>query len=45
MKHYLFSFSGNEPKYKQIYQQIQQLIEKQHVKADEQLPSIRTLAE
>ncbi|WP_100401779.1 MocR-like pyridoxine biosynthesis transcription factor PdxR [Bacillus sp. FJAT-42315] len=45
MKHYLFSFSGNEPKYKQIYQQIKRLIEKQHVKADESLPSIRTLAE
>ncbi|WP_338751375.1 PLP-dependent aminotransferase family protein [Bacillus sp. FJAT-52991] len=45
MKHYLFSFSGNEPKYKQIYQQMKRLIENQYVKADEQLPSIRALAE
>ncbi|MGM8366147.1 PLP-dependent aminotransferase family protein [Virgibacillus sp. W0181] len=45
MKNYLFVFNESTPKYKQIYEQFKSLIEQGNVKADEQLPSIRQLAD
>ncbi|MEH7204147.1 PLP-dependent aminotransferase family protein [Bacillus safensis] len=44
MKHYIFPFSANQPKYKQIYEQFKKLIEDGKVKTGENLPSIRSLA-
>lgn len=45
MKNYLFALNESSPKYKQIYEQFKSFIEQGNVKADEQLPSIRQLAE
>ncbi|MEC1009176.1 PLP-dependent aminotransferase family protein [Bacillus altitudinis] len=44
MKHYIFPFSANQPKYKQIYEQFKKLIEEGKLKTGENLPSIRSLA-
>lgn len=45
MYNYIFAFTNKEPKYKQIYSQIKALIEHGTLKEDEQLPSIRALAD
>lgn len=45
MQNFIFALSNDGAKYKQIYQQIKGIIEKGILKADEQLPSIRTLAQ
>lgn len=45
MKQFIFPLHNETSKYKQIYENIRQLIEKGMVKTDEQLPSIRQLAE
>ncbi|MEI3613684.1 MocR-like pyridoxine biosynthesis transcription factor PdxR [Pseudogracilibacillus sp. SO30301A] len=45
MKNYLFVLNKSSPKYKQIYEHFKSLIEQGNVKADEQLPSVRQLAE
>lgn len=45
MKNTIFTFKGNEPKYKQIYEQFKLFIEQGDLQTDEQLPSIRQLAD
>ncbi|UOQ94788.1 PLP-dependent aminotransferase family protein [Halobacillus shinanisalinarum] len=45
MKNYLFALNESSPKYKQIYEQFKSFIEQGNMKADEQLPSIRKLAD
>ncbi len=45
MKNTIFTFKGNSPKYKQIYEKFKSFIEQGDIKADEQLPSIRQLAD
>ncbi|GAB3059650.1 MocR-like pyridoxine biosynthesis transcription factor PdxR [Virgibacillus ainsalahensis] len=45
MKNYLFALNESSSKYKQIYEQFKSFIEQGNVKADEQLPSIRQLAD
>jgi len=45
MKQFIFSMNNRTFKYKQIYENIRQLIENGMLKTDEQLPSIRQLAE
>ncbi len=45
MHDFIFPFSNEEPKYKQIYQQLKTLIEQGNLKSDDSLPSIRRLAE
>ena len=45
MKQYIFSLHKKKPKYKQIYENIRQLIENGQLRTDEKLPSIRQLAE
>ncbi|MBD3106990.1 PLP-dependent aminotransferase family protein [Bacillus sp. AGMB 02131] len=45
MKQFIFPLHKEAPKYKQIYENIRLLIEKGQLKSDEQLPSIRQLAE
>ena len=45
MKQFLFPLHKEAPKYKQIYENIRLLIEKGQLQTDEQLPSIRLLAE
>ncbi|MCY8915090.1 PLP-dependent aminotransferase family protein [Bacillus atrophaeus] len=44
MKNIIFAFKSNTPKYKQIYEQFKMLIEQGNIHANEQLPSIRELA-
>lgn len=41
----IFTFKGNSPKYKQIYEKFKSFIEQGDILANEQLPSIRQLAE
>jgi GntR family transcriptional regulator/MocR family aminotransferase len=45
MKNAIFAFKDDSPKYKQIYEQFKLLIERGDMLADEQLPSIRQLAD
>lgn len=45
MKNIIFAFNNDSPKYKQIYEQLKLLIERGDILPDEQLPSIRQLAE
>lgn len=45
MNDYLFVFQENEAKYKQIYRKLKKLIEEGIIIKDEELPSIRKLAE
>ena len=45
MKQFIFPLNNESSKYKQIYENIRQLIEIGQLKKDEQLPSIRQLAE
>lgn len=45
MKNIIFAFNDDSPKYKQIYEQLKLLIERGDILPDEQLPSIRQLAE
>lgn len=45
MKNTIFAFKDDSPKYKQIYEQFKLLIEQGDILADEQLPSIRQLAD
>lgn len=45
MKNSLFILNNDSPKYKQIYEQFKSFIEKGNIKANEQLPSIRQLAD
>ena len=45
MDDFIFPFSNEEPKYKQIYQQLKTLIEQGSLKSNDCLPSIRRLAE
>jgi GntR family transcriptional regulator/MocR family aminotransferase len=45
MKNTIFIFKGDAPKYKQIYEQFKLFIEQGDLIADEQLPSIRKLAD
>jgi len=45
MNDFIFPISHDEPKYKQIYQQLKMLIEQGNLKANDSLPSIRRLAE
>ncbi|MYL43732.1 MocR-like pyridoxine biosynthesis transcription factor PdxR [Virgibacillus salexigens] len=45
MKNSLFALNDGSPKYKQIYKQFKSFIEQGNVKADEQLPSVRQLAD
>ncbi|QDQ02666.1 PLP-dependent aminotransferase family protein [Lysinibacillus fusiformis] len=45
MNDYIFPFTNEEAKYKQIYQQIKTLIEQGNLKSNDSLPSIRRLAE
>lgn len=45
MKDFIFLFTEEEAKYKQIYQQIKWLIEQGKLKTNDSLPSIRRLAE
>ncbi|MEK4484316.1 PLP-dependent aminotransferase family protein [Psychrobacillus sp. FSL H8-0484] len=45
MKNIIFPFKDDSPKYKQIYEQLKLLIERGDIPTDEQLPSIRQLAE
>ncbi|MFF2176662.1 PLP-dependent aminotransferase family protein [Lysinibacillus sp. NPDC058147] len=45
MKDFIFLFTDEEAKYKQIYQQIKWLIEQGKLKTNDSLPSIRRLAE
>lgn len=44
MKNMIFAFHHDSPKYKQVYEQFKSLIEQGHIRANEQLPSIRELA-
>lgn len=44
MKNIIFAFKDDAPKYKQIYEQFKLLIEQGNIYANEQLPSIRELA-
>ncbi|MCH5586615.1 PLP-dependent aminotransferase family protein [Shimazuella sp. AN120528] len=44
MKNTIFTFKGDTPKYKQIYEQFKLFIEQGDLLTDEQLPSIRQLA-
>ncbi|MFT4402108.1 PLP-dependent aminotransferase family protein [Bacillus sp. SW14] len=44
MKSMIFAFKSDTPKYKQIYEQFKALIEHGNIKVNEQLPSIRELA-
>lgn len=44
MKNIIFAFKEDAPKYKQIYEQFKLLIEQGNIYANEQLPSIRELA-
>ncbi|RKQ21722.1 PLP-dependent aminotransferase family protein [Bacillus subtilis] len=44
MKNMIFAFHHEGPKYKQVYEQFKSLIEQGHIRANEQLPSIRELA-
>nr|WP_028402131.1 PLP-dependent aminotransferase family protein [Ectobacillus panaciterrae] len=45
MKNTIFAFKDSSPKYKQIYEQFKLFIERGDILADEQLPSIRHLAD
>ncbi|TQR16271.1 PLP-dependent aminotransferase family protein [Psychrobacillus soli] len=45
MKNIIFAFNEDSTKYKQIYEQLKILIERGDILPDEQLPSIRQLAE
>ncbi|WP_394138302.1 MocR-like pyridoxine biosynthesis transcription factor PdxR [Cytobacillus oceanisediminis] len=45
MKNTIFAIKDDSPKYKQIYEQFKKYIEQGDIPADEQLPSIRQLAE
>lgn len=45
MHDFIFPFSNEEPKYKQIYQQLKALIEQGNLQSNDSLPSIRRLAE
>ena len=45
MKQFIFPLNDRTSKYKQIYENVRQLIENGKLKTDEQLPSIRQLAE
>lgn len=45
MKNTIFAFREGSPKYKQIYEQFKVFIEKGDIKTNDQLPSIRQLAE
>lgn len=45
MNNLIFPLSNNEPKYKQIYQQIKMLIEQGNLQSNDPLPSIRKLAD
>ncbi|MGM7635043.1 PLP-dependent aminotransferase family protein [Bacillus sp. Hm123] len=45
MKNTIFTFKGDSPKYKQIYEQFKVFIEQGDILANEQLPSIRQLAD
>lgn len=45
MRNIIFPFKDHLPKYKQIYDEIKLLIEQGDIKANEQLPSIRQLAD
>ncbi|MFJ7406210.1 MULTISPECIES: PLP-dependent aminotransferase family protein [unclassified Lysinibacillus] len=45
MHDFIFPFSNEEAKYKQIYQQLKTLIEQGNLKSNDSLPSIRRLAE
>ena len=45
MKQFIFLLDDRTSKYKQIYENVRQLIENGKLKTDEQLPSIRQLAE
>ena len=45
MNDFIFPLTNDEPKYKQIYQQIKALIEQGNVQSDDSLPSIRRLAD
>lgn len=45
MKNIIFTFQGNAPKYKQIYEKFKSFIEQGDILANEQLPSIRQLAD
>lgn len=45
MKNIIFAFKDDSPKYKQIYEQFKLLIEQGKLVANEQLPSIRELAD
>ncbi|GLY12560.1 PLP-dependent aminotransferase family protein [Pseudobacillus badius] len=45
MKNIIFTFKDGSPKYKQIYEQFKLFIEQGDIRTDEQLPTIRQLAE
>ncbi|GGA38048.1 MocR-like pyridoxine biosynthesis transcription factor PdxR [Psychrobacillus lasiicapitis] len=45
MRNIIFALNDDSPKYKQIYEQLKLLIERGDIQPDEQLPSIRQLAE
>jgi len=45
VKNTIFAFKDDSPKYKQIYEQFKVFIEQGDMLADEQLPSIRQLAD
>ncbi|MGC5328099.1 PLP-dependent aminotransferase family protein [Brevibacillus sp. SYSU BS000544] len=45
MKNTIFTFKDNSPKYKQIYEKFKSFIEQGDILANEQLPSIRQLAD
>ncbi|MCU5299164.1 MULTISPECIES: PLP-dependent aminotransferase family protein [Bacillus] len=45
MKNIIFSLNNDSPKYKQIYEEFKHLIERRDILPNEQLPSIRQLAD
>ena len=45
MKNIIFSLNNDSPKYKQIYEEFKNLIERRDILPNEQLPSIRQLAD